>query len=84
MLEVPKGSRKQGIGTKAMEELARYADKKGKRIILEPGLADEIHGTTSRSRLVKFYKKLGFKESKGRNIDYEIGAGKMYRYPNEK
>lgn len=71
----------QGLGTRAMNALLNYADRSGKRIILTPGTVDDGHGTTSRSRLVKFYKRFGFVESKGRNIDYEIGAGKMYRYP---
>jgi phage terminase large subunit len=71
----------QGMGTKALEMLTDYADKMNKRIILTPAVKDSNHGTTSRSRLVKFYKQFGFKESKGRNIDFVIGAGKMYRDP---
>jgi GNAT superfamily N-acetyltransferase len=71
----------QGLGTKALNKLTDYADEHGRRIILTPATADGFHGTTSRNRLVKFYKRFGFVESKGRNIDYEIGAGKMYRNP---
>jgi len=80
MIEVPKEARKMGVGTKAMQDLIDYADANGKRIILTPGLQDAIHGTTSRSRLVKFYKKLGFIENKGRNKDFTISEG-MYRDP---
>lgn len=80
-LIVGKDKQGQGLGTKAMKILTDYADTHSKRIILTPGLQDKIQGTTSRSRLVKFYKQFGFKESKGRNIDYALGAGKMYREP---
>lgn len=79
---VGKQSQKRGIGSKAIQMLTDYADKENKRIVLTPGIQDKTHGTTSRNRLVNFYKKFGFKESKGRHIDYEIGAGKMYRDPN--
>ena len=81
MIKVPKDAQKQGKGTDAINDIINKADKEGKRVILEPAMGDKKHGTTSRSRLVKFYKRFGFKESKGKNIDYEIGAGKMYREP---
>lgn len=80
---VGKQNRGQGIGTKALNMLTDYADKLGKRIILTPAVKDNYQGTTSRARLVKFYKQFGFKESKGRNIDFVIGAGKMYRDPKQ-
>ena len=80
MIEVPKGARKQGKGTQAVQELVDYADSKGKRVILTPGLKDDLDGTTSRARLVKFYKKLGFIENKGRHKDFTIKES-MYRNP---
>lgn len=80
-LIVGKENQGKGLGSTAMQMLTAYADQAGKRIILTPGLQDKHHGTTSRTRLVKFYKQFGFKESKGRNLDYAIGAGKMYRDP---
>jgi len=80
---VGKENQGKGLGSKAMEMLINYADRSGKRLILTPAVQDKIHGTTSRARLVRFYKQFGFKESKGRNIDYEIGAGKMYREPTQ-
>ncbi len=83
-LIVGKQKQGQGLGSVAMEMLTDYADKKQKRIVLTPGVKDSQGGTTSRSRLVKFYKRFGFVESKGRNIDYAIGAGKMYREPKLK
>ena len=80
-LIVGKDKQGQGLGSKAMNMLTDYADQHGKRIILTPGSQDKTHGTTSRNRLVRFYKQFGFKENKGRTIDYEIGAGKMFREP---
>lgn len=83
-LIVGKDKRGQGLGSKAMQMLTNYADQNQKRIVLTPAVKDKQGGTTSRGRLVKFYKQFGFVESKGRNIDYSIGAGKMYREPKLK
>jgi len=77
---IPKEERKQGIGTAIMTDLINYADANNKRIILSPGMQDDRHGTTSRARLVKFYKRFGFVENKGRNKDFAISDG-MYRNP---
>lgn len=77
---VEKDRQKEGIGGKVMEELVKFADHKRKRIILHVGLNDKVHGTTSRSRLVKFYKRFGFVENKNRNKDFTITHG-MYRNP---
>lgn len=74
-LIVAKEDQKEGIGSKVMTELIKFADHKGKRIILDVGVKDKHHGTTSRSRLVKFYKKFGFKENKGSKKDFSISAG---------
>lgn len=81
-LIVPPGRRKQGIGTQIMQELVNYADQVGKRFELSPGQKDNIHGTTSRNRLLNFYKRFDFIENKGRNKDYTTMKG-MYRNPNE-
>ena len=80
-IHVAKSDQKQGAGTGAMNELAEYADKYGLTIVLTPGVRDTGHGTTSRSRLVKFYKRFGFIQNKGRKMDFAIGGGKMVRYP---
>lgn len=80
MFEVPKSRRKQGVGTQAMNELIEIADSKGKTIVLSPGERDDIHGTTSKARLKKFYKRFGFVENKGRNKDFSISES-MYREP---
>jgi len=79
---VPKEGRKQGVGTQIMNELISYADQVGKRVELSPGVKDSYQGTTSRGRLVNFYKRFGFKENKGRNKDYSM-SNSMFREPNE-
>lgn len=79
-LIVPKESRGQGVGSAVITELTNLADKHGARVILSPGLQDDRHGTTSRGRLVNFYKRFGFVENKGRKKDFRISEG-MYRDP---
>jgi hypothetical protein len=79
-IEVPKTVRRSGVGSAVMQEIVKYADTHGMRIILSPGQRDDRHGTTSRSRLVTFYKQFGFVENKGRNTDFTISEG-MYREP---
>lgn len=69
--------KKQGVGTKIMQDLIKYADKEGKRIELDPSTD---FGGSSKSRLVKFYKRFKFVENKGKNKDYEVSAA-MYREP---
>lgn len=77
---VPKDKRKQGLGTEALERLCQYADDRKKRIILTTGVKSDSHGTTSQSRLTKFYKRFGFVENKGRRKDFSISAT-MFRDP---
>lgn len=79
-LEVPKENQKSGVGSAAMRDIVEFADKHNLRVTLTPGLYDDRHGTTSRSRLVKFYKRFGFVENKGRNKDFSISEG-MLRNP---
>jgi GNAT superfamily N-acetyltransferase len=81
-IEVPRDLRKQGRGSAALKDIVAYADKHNMRITLTPALRDERHGTTSRSRLVKFYKQFGFVENKGRNTDFTISEY-MYRDPKK-
>lgn len=66
-----------GTGSKFMKDLVSYADKNNKRIELDPSTD---FGASSKSRLVKFYKKFDFVENKGKNKDYEISTA-MYREP---
>lgn len=70
----------KGTGSKVMQELIKYADDNGKIMVLDPGLLDKKHGTTSQSRLRKFYKQFGFIDNKGRNKNYEF-RNLMIRYP---
>lgn len=80
MIAVAKDSQGEGIGTQVMGRIANFADANGLRIILSPGLPDDGFGTTSRARLVRFYRRFGFVENKGRNKDFAISEG-MYREP---
>ena len=77
---VNKDEQGAGTGSKVMQELIAYADANEKIIVLDPGLLDKRHGTTSQSRLRKFYKKFGFIDNKGRNKNYEF-RNLMIRYP---
>ena len=77
---VPPEQRKQGTGTQIMQEIANYADSVGKRVELTPGQKDDYHGTTSRKRLIDFYKRFGLVENKGRNKDFSTNKS-MYREP---
>jgi hypothetical protein len=63
-----------------MRELADLADDLGKRVTLSPAVRDDHMGTTSRSRLVDFYKRFGFVENKGRKKDFAV-SDSMYRDP---
>jgi len=68
-LIVPKDSRRQGQGSSVMTDLTRYADATGKTIILTAAERDDAHGTTSKARLKKFYKRFGFVENNGDHSD---------------
>jgi len=68
MFIIKKEDRKRGLGSEAMDRLTKFADQHGKRIILSPLDKDKHHGTTSRSRLIKFYKRFGFYENKGKDF----------------
>ncbi len=78
---VPKAARGQGLGSKAVEALTRLADERGYRLVLVPASRDDFHGTTSRSRLVRFYRQFGFVENKGRRQDSRLPGGSMVREP---
>jgi GNAT superfamily N-acetyltransferase len=82
-LIIPRGNRKQGIGSQIMQDLIQYADQVGKRLETTPGQKDPYHGTTSRGRLINFYKRFGLRENKGRHKDYQTSET-MYREPKER
>ncbi len=81
-IEVPRDSRQQGAGTAALKALTDYADRSGALIWLSVADRDSKTGTTSRGRLVKFYRQFGFVPNKGNNKRFELSmyAG-MYRDP---
>src|SRR5437867_1563885 len=70
MMKVPRDNRTSEVGTKAMQEFCRYADEHHLIGSLSPASKEAGIGTTSRSRLVSFYKRFGFVENKGRNKDF--------------
>ena len=70
LMVVDKDQQGGGSGSKAMEELCSFADKHKMRITLSPMGKDARTGTTSKSRLVEFYKRFGFYENKGRKRDF--------------
>lgn len=67
---IAKEQLKTGLGTKIMQRLVAFADQNGLAMALTPGLKDDRWGTTSRNRLIKFYKRFGFVENKGRKKDF--------------
>jgi predicted GNAT family acetyltransferase len=79
MLKVPKKTRKQGLGTAFMNDLCAYADRMHKEIELNLG-EKETGETTSRGRLIEFYKRFGFVRNFGRTKDYSKSC-QMYRKP---
>ena len=79
-IEVPKDQRGKEIGTKAMEDIIKYADENNKRIVLTPSTD---FGGTSVKRLKQFYKKFGFIENTGKNKDFTTKET-MYRNPEVK
>lgn len=79
-LHIDLGAQRAGLGTAIMKELTAFADAHNVRISLTPADRNSAWGTTSRARLVKFYKRFGFVENTGRN--YEPSTGPMYREPS--
>jgi GNAT superfamily N-acetyltransferase len=83
-IAVNRGAQRAGLGSRVMQELTRFADQHNKRIVVTPAPRGFAPGggavTSSRSRLVNFYKRFGFVENKGRQKDFTTQAG-MYREP---
>lgn len=63
---VPQDKRGQGIGSKVMNDLIKYAQSNKKDLFTTP---DSSFGG-SKPRLVQFYKSFGFKDNKGSNRDF--------------
>jgi len=82
MIQAPRDSRQQGAGTAVMKALTDYADRTGQLIWLSVADRDSKTGTTSRGRLVKFYRQFGFIPNKGRNKRFDLSMYvHMYRDP---
>jgi ribosomal protein S18 acetylase RimI-like enzyme len=73
-LWVPIGCQGQGVGTEAMHRLCTFADHWHKRILLSPGDRNISTGTTSRTRLIGFYRRFGFRVNRGRDRDWSTRA----------
>ena len=70
--------REQGKGTQAMQMLTEFADRHALLLTLSPDVASNERGTTSRSRLVSFYKRFGFVENKSQRKDFALSEA-VYR-----
>lgn len=82
MIEVPRDSRKEGAGSGAMKALTSYADRTGRLVWLSVADRDSRTGTTSRNRLMKFYRQFGFVPNKGRYKRFDLSLyANMYRDP---
>lgn len=77
LVEVNEGDQYTGNGTNFMSDLCEWADNNGKTMTLTP--SDDF-GATSVSRLIKFYKRFGFVENKGKHTDFTTKQN-MYRKP---
>jgi GNAT superfamily N-acetyltransferase len=80
ILVVPPDKRNQGIGTAVMTDLVELADQNSRRVWLTPSKKSMAIGTTSRDRLVRFYKGFGFVENTGKHRDFSQ-RHTMYRDP---
>lgn len=81
--DAPKGS-----GTRFMEELCAWADRKGILLFLQTAARDKpsersiwYKWTTSEARLKRFYKRFGFVSNYGKR-SYRLDiTGNMHRHP---
>lgn len=76
-IEIEKGRRGKGLGTKAMEDLTHLADQYGLLMTLSPSTD---FGASSKERLKRFYRRFGFVSNKGRHKDFTL-FDSMYRLP---
>jgi hypothetical protein len=58
--------RKQGTGTAIMQALCEFADRHAVEVRLTPASKGDYAATTSRGRLIRFYKRFGFVKQKVR------------------
>lgn len=74
-IALKRGDQGRGTGSSVMEDICAFADSHRIMVALTPGVQDPNWGTTSRSRLVAFYKRFGFVENKGRRADLSLSEG---------
>ena len=68
-IKVPASQRGDGAGTKIVKMLQDYAHSVGKPIVLRP---EPEKG--KKKALERFYKRLGFVDNRGRNMDYTLST----------
>jgi GNAT superfamily N-acetyltransferase len=73
-------NRKQGVGTAIMRELCEFADRHASEIRLTPASKGDYAATTSRARLIRFYKRFGFISDK-RKLGVITGIPVLVRKP---
>lgn len=77
-IRLERKNRDKGIGSSVIKELISWADQNNIWITLQ--LADKKKNT-----LIKFYRRFGFVQNKGRNKDFSLSLyTAMYRKPKEK
>lgn len=81
-LMVPRGTRCLGTGTAVMRDLVAWADANNLTLILQVADRDVKVGTTSKTRLFRFYGRFGFVRNAGRRIRHDLSLyASMYREP---
>lgn len=81
-LFVPKDQRNQGVGSGYMERIVRWADENNVWLTLSLADKNKERGTTSSTRLEKFYRQFGFVPNRGRHKDFALSLyTNMYRAP---
>jgi len=72
-----KTQRRQGLGTALMSEITALCDKYGLLCVLTPEDTE-----SSKSGLLRFYKRFNFVSNTGRNKDFRF-RNTMIRFPNK-
>ncbi len=72
IIVVPAKVRKQGKGTKFMKRLIELAKEKNKDLYLNVSDMYSDEGDPKANELIKWYKKLGFKETKDFKLTKEM------------
>ena len=66
-IEVPAEDRRKGIGSDVIQTIKNYAVTKKKPVVLEPA-----HPKGDKTKLLKFYKRLGFVHNEGKKFDPKL------------